>query len=36
MEENLNALLSSISNFDEGFLVEINILIDNLDQLLQV
>lgn len=36
MEENLNALLSSISNFDEGILVEINKLIDNLDHLLQV
>lgn len=35
MEENLNDLLSSISNFDEKILVEINKLIDNLDNLIQ-
>ena len=36
MEENLNDLLSSVSNFDERILVEINKLIDNLDNLIQV
>lgn len=36
MEEDLNDLLSSISNFDERILVEINKLIDNLDNLIQV
>lgn len=34
MEENLNDLLKSISNFDERILVEINQLVDHLDVLL--